>query len=181
MLCIHFGANQSSGTKPQHNRNKQMALEFLKLTDSKLAEDFNKADPETYMPKRREKVARLADRAAKAAKEKKARGPLGTYAIKNNAARVSVRMDKETAFPLWGNGKVDHDFMPAERVSDFYEGVAKSARAGELDSHFDWEPEKEQNQDAGAGGRTMSEEHRKAISEAAKKRWAEKKAKKQPA
>ena len=158
-----------------------MALEFLKLTDSKLAEDFNKADPETYMPKRREKVARLADRAAKAAKEKKARGPLGTYTIKNNAARVSVRMDKETAFPLWGNGKVDHDFMPAERVSDFYEGVAKSARAGELDSHFDWEPEKEQNQDAGAGGRTMSEEHRKAISEAAKKRWAEKKAKKQPA
>lgn len=158
-----------------------MALEFLKLTDSKLAEDFNKADPETYMPKRREKVARLADRAAKAAKEKKARGPLGTYTIKNNAARVSVRMDKDTAFPLWGNGKVDHDFMPAERVSDFYEGVAKSARAGELDSHFDWEPEKEQNQDAGAGGRTMSEEHRKAISEAAKKRWAEKKAKKQSA
>ncbi|PNQ74325.1 hypothetical protein BA950_14765 [Erythrobacter sp. SAORIC-644] len=158
-----------------------MALEFLKLTDSKLAEDFNKADPETYMPKRREKVARLADRAAKAAKEKKARGPLGTYTIKNNAARVSVKMDKDTAFPLWGNGKVDHDFMPAERVSDFYEGVAKSARAGELDSHFDWEPEKEQNQDAGAGGRTMSEEHRKAISEAAKKRWAEKKAKKQPA
>ena len=158
-----------------------MALEFLKLTDSKLAEDFNKADPETYMPKRREKVAKLAERAAKAAKEGKTRGPLGTFETKNKAARVFVKMDKDTAFPLWGNGKVDHDFMPAERVSDFYEGVAKSARAGELDSHFDWEPEKEKNQDIGAGGRTMSDEHRKAISEAAKKRWAEKKGKKQPA
>lgn len=118
-----------------------MALDFLKLADDKLAKDFNKAAPETYMPKRREQVAKFAEAAAKAATSKQPKGPRKSYEISNGVAAARVRLGTSD---LDVGGK-EVQYVPAERLADYYTGVAKAARAGELDKHFDWEPDQTDN------------------------------------
>lgn len=155
-----------------------MALDFLKLSDEKLADEFYKPDPETYMPKRREKVAKFAEAAAQAAKEGKETFRRKAFVISNGVAQAHVRSGADN---LTIDGK-DTFHVPAERLAEFYEGVAKEARSGNLDEAIGTEPEFSSSHGASTPRersqvtREMSPEHRKAISDAAKKRWAEKKA-----
>ena len=155
-----------------------MALDFLKLTDEKLADEFYKPDPETYMPKRREKVAKFADAAAQAAKEGKETFRRKAFVISNGIAEARVRNGAED---LTIKGK-DVFFVEKKDLAEFYEGVAKDARSGHLDEAIGTEPEYSSAHGAATPRersqvtREMSPEHRKAISDAAKKRWAEKKA-----
>ena len=150
-----------------------MALDFLKLSDEKLANDWAKPSPESYMPKRRAQVARYANSAAKAAKEGKQKFRNGGFEISNGVAAARIRLGKDDIKV----GDKEVHFIPAERLVDFYTGVAKAAEAGELDKSFDYEPDQAEASTvrSSSGTRQMSEEHRKAISDAAKKRWAEKK------
>jgi hypothetical protein len=106
-----------------------MALDFLKLTDDKLAQDFNKKPEKDLMPARRSKVLEGIDKALASIKAGEDNPKRGSYSTKEGVSKATLRFGSRK---LAVKG-TDEFFVPRERLQDFYTQARKSVEAGELD------------------------------------------------
>ena len=108
-----------------------MALDFLKLADSKLAKEYSGKPPKDPMPKRREKLVAGINRALAQLQLAEEDSPSrGWYSTKNSVTRATLRLGSR---PLIVDGRSEF-FVPRNRAAEFYEQARASAEKGELDN-----------------------------------------------
>jgi hypothetical protein len=109
---------------------ENMALEFLKLHDSKLAKAYGDRPRADETPKRRDRVIEGIDKMLAALKAGEVTPRRGWYSTRGDVVRVQL---KHGSKPLAINGEKEF-FIPRQRAADFYASARKSVEAGELDS-----------------------------------------------
>lgn len=107
-----------------------MALDFLKLHDTKLAKTYSARPRTDEMPKRRNRVIEGIDKMLAALKAGEETPKRGWYSTRGDVVRAEL---KHGSKPLAINGEKEF-FIPRERAADFYMNARKSVEAGELDS-----------------------------------------------
>ena len=107
-----------------------MALDFLKLHDTKLAKTYGDLPRTDETPKRRTRVIEGIDKMLAALKAGEDAPKRGWYSTRGDVVRAQL---KHGSKPLAINGEKEF-FIPRQRVTDFYANARKSVEAGELDS-----------------------------------------------
>lgn len=107
-----------------------MALDFMKLTDPKLAKEYKGRRLKDTVPKRREKLIAGINRTLAQLQLAKEDSPSrGWYSTKQGVTRATLRLGSRR---LIVDGQSEF-FVPRERAPDFYKQARASAERGELD------------------------------------------------
>lgn len=107
-----------------------MALDFLKLHDTKLAKTYGDRPRTDETAKRRNRVIEGIDKTLAALKAGEEAPKRGWYSTRGDVVRVQL---KHGSKPVTINGEKDF-FVPRQSAADFYTNARKSVVAGELDS-----------------------------------------------
>lgn len=107
-----------------------MALDFLKLHDTKLARTYGDRPRTDETPKRRSRVIEGIDKMLAALKAGEAAPKRGWYSTRGDVVRAQLKHGNK---PLVVNGEKEF-FIPRQRAADFYTTARNSVEAGELDS-----------------------------------------------
>lgn len=107
-----------------------MALDFLKLHDTKLAKTYGDRPRTDETAKRRNRVIEGIDKMLAALKAGDEAPKRGWYSTRGDVVRAQL---KHGSKPLAINGDKEF-FIPRQCAADFYSNARKSVEAGELDS-----------------------------------------------
>lgn len=107
-----------------------MALDFLKLHDSKLSKTYSDRPRRDETARRRNRVIEGIDKMLAALKAGEEAPKRGWYSTRGDVVRAQL---KHGSKPLAINGDREF-FIPRPRAADFYSNARKSVEAGELDS-----------------------------------------------